>query len=338
MGKTGLRILASSFSTYSYRSEIGKRLVQHPRHAMNLTSSKTLKGAIVEFCNSLSLVQYKCYTYNASVYMVGEFLNPYFGEPSGMISNIDVSRGNLKAILLDLDDTIVTDDAVNDKTWQKVCQRFAPFVGGISADELCTGIRRVSKSYWKNHENHRKGRLNLEATRRQLVRLALRDMCFDNKDELADKISYTYTAEKESAIAPIPGALETLHCFKDSGLRLALITNGAADIQRAKISRFELAPIFDFILIEGEFGMGKPHPSVFRAVMDKLDVDVPDVWMVGDDLERDIAGAQSLGIYSIWVDWRGAGLPSHSIVQPDCIVRSIAQMSEENRCHCRRIA
>jgi putative hydrolase of the HAD superfamily len=248
-----------------------------------------------------------------------------------MVRSIHISHDQPRAILLDLDDTIVTDEAVSEKTWRAACRRFAPFFEGISADMLYTSIREVATGYWRDDDNHRKGRLNLKDTRRELVRVALRKMGFNNNDKLADRISDTYTADKELAIAPIPGAIETLHCFKEMGLHLALITNGGADTQCRKISRFGLDAIFDFVLIEGEFGLGKPHPSVFTTAMEKLNVNASETWMVGDDLQRDIAGAQRLGIYSIWVDWRGVGLPLSSVVKPNHIVRTVVQLAEESR-------
>ena len=248
-----------------------------------------------------------------------------------MISSICTFHDDLRAILLDLDDTIITDDAISEKIWREVCQRFAHQFGGIRAATLYDSIKSVSKCYWSDHENHRKGHLNLKETRRELVRLTLHNMGFNNHDDLAYIISDTYTAEKEAATALIPGAIEALCYFKDIGLGLALVTNGGSGIQRGKINRFGLNSIFDFILVEGEFGIGKPHPSVFTAAMEKLNVDVSHTWMVGDDLERDIAGAQNLGIYSIWIDWRGSGIPLSSVVRPDHTVRSITQLTEENQ-------
>lgn len=246
-----------------------------------------------------------------------------------MTSRLRSFHKNPRAILFDLDDTIITDDAISEKAWRMVCQRYAPQVGEISADVLYDNIRKVSKIYWSDLENHRIGRLNLKETRRKLVRLAFHEMGFTDQDELAYIISDTFTAEKEANVKPIPGAIETLQYFKDIGLSLALITNGGADVQRRKINRFRLKPFFDLILIEGEFGVGKPHPSVFITAMEKLNTDTSDVWMVGDDLARDITGAQSLGIYSIWVDWRGSGVPESSIVHPDRIVRRINQLSKK---------
>jgi len=231
-----------------------------------------------------------------------------------------------RGLLVDLDDTIVTDDAVSEKTWRSVCRRFAPSVENTNPDTLYESIRNVAKQYWKDQENHRKGRLSLAATRRQLVRLAIREIGFSD-DRLADRIADTYTVEKELALEPVPGAVEMLRSFKNMGLRLALVTNGGSDVQRRKIEKFALGCIFDFILIEGEFGMGKPHPSVFVSAMKALNVEASETWMVGDDLERDIAGAQRLGIYSVWVDWRGGGLPLSSVVLPDRTVKTLVQLT-----------
>jgi putative hydrolase of the HAD superfamily len=228
-------------------------------------------------------------------------------------------------LLVDLDDTIVTDDAVSEKTWRAVCRRFAPSMENTSPDILYESIRKVAKQYWKDQENHRKGRLSLAATRRKLVRLAIREIGFSD-DSLADKIADTYTVEKELAVAPVPGSLEALRSLKASDIRLALVTNGGADVQRKKITKFGLDSFFDFILIEGEFGLGKPHPDVFTKAVAELRLEPSETWMVGDDLERDIAGAQGVGIYGIWIDWRESGLPSNSSVYPHFIVRDLKQL------------
>jgi FMN phosphatase YigB (HAD superfamily) len=51
--------------------------------------------------------------------------------------------------------------------------------------------------------------------------------------------------------------------------------------------------------------------------------------MVGDKLDWDVAGAQAVGIFGIWLDKAGAGLPQDSTTQPDRIVRSISELVPE---------
>jgi putative hydrolase of the HAD superfamily len=101
-----------------------------------------------------------------------------------------------------------------------------------------------------------------------------------------------------------------------------------ADSQRRKIERFGLAPFFDCIVIEGEFGAGKPDGRVYAYALAQLGLQPEEVWMVGDNLEWDVAGPQRMGIKGIWVDLTGSGLPEDSAVRPDLIARSLAELAE----------
>jgi putative hydrolase of the HAD superfamily len=234
-------------------------------------------------------------------------------------------KKDLKAMLVDMDDTIISDDSLTEETWRAVCSRFAPVIGSIDVETLYSAIKAVSSDYWKDPDNHRTGRLDLAKTRRDIVGSALRKAGFHD-DKIAHAIADAYTTEKEQSIELLPGAIEALNHFKKEGLRLALITNGSSEVQRRKIERFNLDGIFDLIIVEGEFGAGKPHADVFKAALDYFKAAAAETCMVGDDLERDIRGAQALGIFSIWVDWRRKGLPEGSAISPDCIVSSLAEL------------
>lgn len=129
-------------------------------------------------------------------------------------------------------------------------------------------------------------------------------------------------------MTPRPGAIETLQRFRHDGVKLGLITNGAKEPQSAKIDRFGLKSLFDSIVIEGEFGIGKPDRSVFEYSLEKLGVSPQQTWMIGDHLEFDVGASQELGIWGIWVDWRRSGLPENSKVKPDRIVHLISELIE----------
>ena len=123
-----------------------------------------------------------------------------------------------------------------------------------------------------------------------------------------------------------PDAHETLDRLKESGVKLALITNGAADPQRAKVVRFALEHRFDHIQIEGEHGFGKPEERAYLHAMAALGVGAGDTWMIGDNLEWEVEVPQRLGIYAIWMDVHGEGLPEGSTVKPDRIIRSLTEL------------
>ena len=57
-----------------------------------------------------------------------------------------------------------------------------------------------------------------------------------------------------------------------------------------------------------------------------------DCWIVGDNLEWEVAAPQRLGIYAIWRDPRGDGaLPSDSTVTPDRVVTKLTDLLDFNR-------
>ncbi len=144
--------------------------------------------------------------------------------------------------------------------------------------------------------------------------------------ELGALIGHRHFALRDAALTPLPGAVRALDRLRSLGVVLGLITNGGSDGQRAKIERFALAAHFSYIGIEGELGWGKPHRQAYEAALRHLDVVADQCWMVGDNLEWDVAGAQAVGIRGIWLDRTGAGVPSDSTVRPDAVIRSITEL------------
>jgi HAD superfamily hydrolase (TIGR01458 family) len=74
--------------------------------------------------------------------------------------------------------------------------------------------------------------------------------------------------------------------------------------------------------------LGKPSPAFFGAALDVLDADPERTWMVGDDLEADIAGAKSCGLRTILVrtgKFREQAL-ADSLVKPDAVVDSLGDV------------
>jgi putative hydrolase of the HAD superfamily len=128
------------------------------------------------------------------------------------------------------------------------------------------------------------------------------------------------------ATAPAPQDRRDSDRLKESGVKWALITNGAAEPQRAKVVRFALEHRFDHIQIEGEHGFGKPEERAYIHAMEALGVGPHETWMVGDNLEWEIVAPQRLGIHAIWHDGYGMGLPSDSPTRPDRIIRRLSEL------------
>jgi putative hydrolase of the HAD superfamily len=120
--------------------------------------------------------------------------------------------------------------------------------------------------------------------------------------------------------------------LKAKGVLLALVTNGAAEAQRAKIERFELAHRFDHIQIEGETGFGNPEERAYLHAMEAPGVQPHETWMVGDNLEWEVAAPRRLGIFAIWHDAVGHGLPPGSNIKPDRIIRTSRNCLSSSAC------
>ncbi len=231
------------------------------------------------------------------------------------------------AIIFDLDDTILSDDAVSDSCWEQVCRKFAGSIDklNLSSDGLLTEIRQVRRWFWDDPVRSRRGGLDLVAARQEILSLAFTQLGVQ-APALVQEIVDVYMGLKSTTAQLFPGALDTLAALGQRGIKLALISNGNANEQRAKVQRAALEPLFESILIGGEFGVAKPDPRVFHHTLDQLQATPAETWMVGDNLVNDIAGAQAVGIYGVWVDWRGSGLPEDSTVTPDHTIRSIVEL------------
>ena len=230
-----------------------------------------------------------------------------------------------RPLLVDLDDTILDAHRNPDAAWIGVCREFAGRVGAASPEALHAAIIESRDWIWGDAERSRRGRLDMTGTRRTIVRRALSrlDLPYSPAaEDMADR----FTALRDEAIRPFPGALDTLRRLRDDGIGLALLSNGDGPTQRGKIERFALEGYFDHIQIEGEFGVGKPDERAFRNALAALGVEPGAAWMVGDNLEADIRGAQQVGVHAIWVDPDGAGVPEGSPVRPDRIIRSLADL------------
>jgi putative hydrolase of the HAD superfamily len=231
----------------------------------------------------------------------------------------------VKALLVDLDDTLLDYSGGVDDSWREACAACcAP--AGVDAEALVAAIAESRRWFWSDPTRHRVERTNMPRAWQRIVTHAMAslDLVCAGLDA---RIAREYAARRRQVMQLFPDARETLERLRGHGLPLALVTNGDAEQQRDKIDRFDLASLFDVIVIEGEFGAGKPEPRVYRHALAGLGVAAPDACMVGDHLDFDVDGPQQLGVRGIWVDREGQGLPEGSPVRPHRIIRSLRELT-----------
>ncbi|HUX21270.1 MAG TPA: HAD-IA family hydrolase, partial [Spirochaetia bacterium] len=143
----------------------------------------------------------------------------------------------------------------------------------------------------------------------------------DEATEVKDESGITLTADL------IPGADLLLKELKARGYPLGLVADGFAETFRNVLSRHGLWELFDASAISELVGVEKPDPKIFLTALDQLGCpetgDRSRVVMVGNNLSRDIRGANGLGFTSVWLDWapRRPKHPADDLERPDYVIR-----------------
>jgi HAD superfamily hydrolase (TIGR01549 family) len=97
-------------------------------------------------------------------------------------------------------------------------------------------------------------------------------------------------------------ALPTLELLREHSLKVGLVSNGARDLDEFVADhRLDV----DAAVGSRRHGRTKPHPSIFRAALERLEADPEEAAMVGDSPEDDIEGARALGIRAFLLDREG---------------------------------
>jgi len=235
----------------------------------------------------------------------------------------------IEAILFDLDDTLIVDEAVSREALASTAARAAGETGAEGA-RFASDVHRIGSALWREGPCHAYtkaigisfheclwGRFEgdtaeltalrtwAHAYRIEVFSAALREQQKPD-EELAEELSTHFARERRRLQRLMPDALETLVRLKATH-KIALLTNGAPDLQREKIAASGLESFFDAIAVSGERGVGKPRPEIFHMLLGDLGVDAAAAVMVGNSLERDIAGALHARIAAaIWIQVPGS--------------------------------
>ncbi|MFY1018265.1 HAD family hydrolase [Ectopseudomonas khazarica] len=101
--------------------------------------------------------------------------------------------------------------------------------------------------------------------------------------------------------------------------RLAVITNGNADVRRLGLSEY-----FQFALCAEELGVGKPDPKPFLEALGRAGVAAEHAVHIGDHPSDDIAGAKAAGLRAIWFNPQGRAWEGETT--PDAQIASLAEL------------
>ncbi len=101
-------------------------------------------------------------------------------------------------------------------------------------------------------------------------------------------------------MVPFAGVKDFMILLKSNVVKIAICTDMTTAIQHRKLRKLDVADLVDVVVTSEEAGRDKPAPQVYRLVLDKLEVEGKDVLMIGDSLDRDVKGAEAMGIKGVW--------------------------------------
>lgn len=116
----------------------------------------------------------------------------------------------------------------------------------------------------------------------------------------------------------IPGAGEILKALYDEGYRIALVADGEWESFQNVYRKNGLGGCFEQWIVSEVVGEQKPAASMFETAMRKMcltDADKSRIVMVGNNLKKDVAGANRFGLISVWMDWSPRYF--HTVEEPD---------------------
>lgn len=116
----------------------------------------------------------------------------------------------------------------------------------------------------------------------------------------------------------IPGAGEMLKSLHDEGFTIALVADGERESFQNVFRENGLGYCFDAWVVSEVVGLQKPAAIMFETAYEKLglrEADKKRIVMIGNNLKKDIAGANRQGLISVWLDWSPRYF--HTVEEPD---------------------
>lgn len=155
--------------------------------------------------------------------------------------------------------------------------------------ELFLAARPCRHSGWELHEHQQ---LHLKYD--------LLGLTFDLPLSEIEKLLWTAACPG----AVMPGVQAMLAALRARGIRTGVVSNlgFTGEALADRLHRLLPEHAFEFVIASSDYGVRKPDPLIFRAALAKAGLSAKEVWFCGDQIEADIHGAQTAGIFPVWYE------------------------------------
>ena len=143
----------------------------------------------------------------------------------------------------------------------------------------------------------------------------------DSGDTIIDESTQQYMEEKPEIVSRadfIEDGGEVLRQLHEEGFTIALVADGEWESFQNVYRKNGLGYCFDAWVVSEVVGRQKPEAVMFETAYEKLgltEADKARIVMIGNNLKKDVAGANRQGLTSIWLDWSPRYF--HTVEEPD---------------------
>lgn len=234
----------------------------------------------------------------------------------------------VKAIIFDLDDTLLDDKRSIQEAMRATCEQAAEKYD-INPEALEAKVRDIARERYKAYEtyafakkiginpfeglwgtfddpfeefqtlHHIAPEYQFHVWTKALQSIGIKD------EEFARELAKAFPEHRKNVPFVYADAYAVLEALK-ANYELYMLTNGAPSLQRTKLALSpQLEQYVTRVFISGDFGIGKPDPSIFTYVLESIGITSDDAIMVGDNLNTDILGANRVGMRNVWINRNG---------------------------------
>jgi len=146
---------------------------------------------------------------------------------------------------------------------------------------------------------------------------------YENHNNIRD---YMHEEVKLNSIRLYPGVEETLEKLRDSGIKMAVVTDADSSQAKKRLNKTKISRHFECVITPDISGNRKPNPESFLMALEILKIQTKEAFVIGDSLKRDVEPCNNLGITTIFAkygDWTGIPFPS---IKPDYIVGNFSEI------------
>lgn len=119
------------------------------------------------------------------------------------------------------------------------------------------------------------------------------------RDQLPLVLAELYRGASRHRLRLYPWVREVLDALAAARFPLAVVTDAQSAWARAELHQVGLLGYFDPVVVSGDLAFRKPDRRLFDAALDALGLPAEQVLYVGNDMHRDIFGAQEAGMRAV---------------------------------------